>query len=230
LGILFIFSAPKLGSAKALAIIWPWAFFPAVTGAFIIYYLNVSIYTKNENYQYKLRFKEALFQGAITAMVGIIVAIVSLDRSNEFGSLRALIAQRLHFIIFSVTVFGLVGAGIGYTFPQRYRNIVWRERRSHSRHVIPSHATIFAEGKPINCNLVDISLSGAAVDTDIPHGFGSHVEIELPDFGKLPGIIVRKEMNNTCLKLLLNTTLEDKVRVFVNQFLSQPQHSLAPGT
>ena len=128
-----------------------------------------------------------------------------------------LIRQKMPFIIFSVTVFGLIGAGIGYVFPQRYRNILWKERRIHTRHPVESPATIFAEGKSSACNIINMSLSGVSVDADIPHGFGSHIQVEVPDIGKLPGIVVRKGLHKTCLEFLLNKTLENKVRDYFNQ-------------
>ncbi len=214
---LLIFYAPKVGMVNAFNGTWPWAFLSAVTAGFIIYHLNVSIYKKNERRKYLLRAKEALFQGTTTALVGFIVVIIAIDRSNTFLSTTELIRQRMPFIIFSVTVFGLIGAGIGYVFPQRYRNILWKERRIHPRHPIASPATILADGKSSACNIINMSLSGVSVDTDIPHGFGSHIEVEVPDIGKLPGIVVRKGLRKTCLELLLNKTLEKKVRDYFNQ-------------
>ena len=217
---LLVFFAPKAGIVKAFNVAWPWAFLSAVTAGFIIYHLNVSIYKKNTPRKYLLRVTEALFQGTGTALVGVIIVIIAIDRSNTSLSMMELIRQRMPFIIFSVTVFGLIGAGIGYIFPQRYRNILWKERRIHTRHPIASPATILADGKSNACNIIDISLSGVSVDTDIPHGFGSHIQVEVPDIGKMPGIVVRKGLHKTCLELLLNRTLEKKVRDYFNQSAS----------
>ena len=121
------------------------------------------------------------------------------------------------FLVFTGVTTWLIGASIGYTFPEGYRQKIKRlkirtDRRIYSRKDLEeSGSLMLGEKEPYECNIVNLSLGGASVDVTVPDPVGTEAELQVPKIGTLPGWIVRKDDKKTTLQLALNRTKVDQL-------------------
>jgi hypothetical protein len=67
-----------------------------------------------------------------------------------------------------------------------------RDRRARPRRVVNLPAAVSAEGRRVDCRLIDISETGALVEAPALHlPVGAEVDLELPSFGPAAGAVVR---------------------------------------
>ena len=164
-----------------------WSTIAAVTGAFVQYYLEVSVHHDRESW------KESLMQGAATALAASLVAIIFLDK---------IWMEVWYFIFFAATNSFLIGASIGYIFPKGYRRRYKKmsnedDRRFYERKKVMEPVTLHLDNAKYACNMMDISLGGAKLDRIIKTPIGSTARIELQPIGDLNAVIVRKANKNT---------------------------------
>ena len=152
-------------------------------------------------------------QGTWTTLVGIIAVCFYFDMQFP-KDVQA-------FLMFAALTTWLIGASIGYTFPEGYRRRVQRlksrkDRRLYSRTALMESGRL-ALGKyePYECNIVNLSLGGAAVDVTVPDPVGAKAELELSKIGKVSGWIVRKEDKKTSLQL---TPSKDKANQLIDAY------------
>jgi hypothetical protein len=180
-----------------------WPFVPATTAMFTIHYLHTSLQIKTS------KWRQSLVQGFGTAIVGILVVFI------HFNMIFS--KEVLAFLIFTALTTWLIGASIGYTFPEGYRQRIKRlklktDRRIYSRTYLKEAGCLtLGQNENYECNIVDLSIGGASVDVTVPDPVGTRAELELPKIGKFPGWIVRKENKKTSLQLALSRDKADQL-------------------
>jgi hypothetical protein len=67
-----------------------------------------------------------------------------------------------------------------------------RDRRARPRRVVNLPTSVSAEGRRVDCRLIDISETGALVEAPSLHPMvGAEVNLEVPSFGSASGAVVR---------------------------------------
>jgi len=185
-----------------------WPLIPATTAIFTIHYLNTALDAKRP------RWQQSLIQSLCTTFVGI--AVVCVHYNMIFTS------EVLAFLVFTAITSALIGAGIGYIFPEGYRRRIRRlqrrtERRIYLRKPLKERGSLILGNKDIyDCQVLELSLGGAAVDIPVPDPVGTSAQLELPNIGKLFGWIVRKEDEKTSLQLSLDQNKVDALSAAYN--------------
>jgi hypothetical protein len=185
-----------------------WPLIPATTAIFTIHYLNTALHLK------KPRWQQSLIQSLCTTFVGI--AVVCINFNMIFN------AEVFAFLVFTTLTTALIGAGIGYTFPEGYRRRIERlqrrtERRIYLRKPVKEQGSLILGNKDTyDCQVVELSLGGAAVDIPVPDPVGTSAQLDLPNIGKLFGWIVRKEDEKTSIQLSLDRNKVDELSAAYN--------------
>jgi hypothetical protein len=182
----------------------PWPLIPAITSAFIVYYLDV-LPDKSS------RIKDAFRQGVATGVVGLIVSLWS------FQSLL----DNLSSFIYIVSTGVLLGGAIGYFFPSAYSRrvaAIYRggERRSSPRVTIRTPSAIRTADASISCEAVDISAGGARIDADCNVAVGDRIQLELPELGRLNSQVVRKESHGIGVRFQPDTKREQALLNYIS--------------
>jgi len=73
------------------------------------------------------------------------------------------------------------------------------ERRVAERHIVDLPNHIIVKNQRVNCRLVDVSSSGALLETDELASVGSDVAISLPGVGDIVGKVVRVSTTHIAL-------------------------------
>jgi hypothetical protein len=199
--------------AEALGRTWMWGFLTATTGIFVAYHLDTSVHRTGEGSRLRLRLKESGIQGGATALVSVIITLIALGKVSE--------AVEIYFTIFVALTTGLIGAGIGFTFPEGYRKRALSGNRLSERFFAGGQASLRTGDVAHECSLIDISLTGAGINIEVPDLPGSKAELNLPKIGSFPGIIVRKDRQLTFVNFFLDEVLEGRLRTYINSL--QPQ-------
>ena len=185
-----------------------WPLITATTAIFTIHYLNTALHLK------KPRWLQSLIQSLCTTFVGIAVVCIHFNMQFE----KDVVA----FLVFTALTTALIGAGIGYTFPEGYRRRIQRlqrraERRIYLRTPIKEQGSLILDNRDkYDCQVVNLSLGGASVDIAVPEPVGTAAELDLPNIGKLFGWIVRKEDDKTSLQLSLGQNKVDELSAAYN--------------
>ena len=92
------------------------------------------------------------------------------------------------------------------------------ERRRNRRHTVNVASTVRIDGQSMVCLLQDISIGGAAVlDRPLEGGRGKDLELEIPEVGRMPGVIVATTHHSTHLRLDLTDDQVRKIEAFVQK-------------
>jgi methyl-accepting chemotaxis protein len=92
------------------------------------------------------------------------------------------------------------------------------ERRRNRRHTVNVASSVRIDGQPQVCLLQDVSIGGAAVlDRSLEGGRGKELELEIPEVGRLPGVIVATTHHSTHLRLDLTDDQAERLESFVQK-------------
>ena len=194
------------GLMRMAGYIWPWAFIPAATSGFIIYYLcSLDVPRK--------RLAEGLIQGGCMGVVGILAYIISMELRGR--------GINPYFLSYSALVCGLTGFMIGWIFPEEYRirkkkDIMQsRDRRNQQRISVFSTGTLLVGEAKYPCQTVDVSIEGARLSMGIPEKVGTDVLLNLNDIGEIKGVIRRKEETKTYLQFFPTDDIRKRLADFI---------------
>jgi hypothetical protein len=207
LSMLFIWFSPSWDKSFTglIETIWPWAFIPATTSGFVVYYLSsLNIH--------RSRWLEGLLQGILTGGVALLVCIIAIENLNK-RSVQL-------FIIYAVSTCSIAGYFIGFIFPKEYRHRVAKiyrgpDRRSHQRIIINSESTLKIGDEHYGCETEDLSLAGAKLSKEVPQQEGTAAILELPGVGEITGTISRKNDNTTCIKFSLTEAIKNSLNTYL---------------
>jgi hypothetical protein len=192
-----------------------WALLPATTAAFIGYHLDHYVYAARSEYS---RLNGALRQGIVTMLVSILVVVLLHHRYSQYEDF-------LYFVGFAALVAGLIGAGIGYTFPAGYkrnlRGYAEEDRRKNGRvshKTVPMQVQLTIADEKYDTRLVDLSTHGAALElTELPTAYET-VELSIPDIPGLDSVktvLARQEKDRSFFRFLPDQRAIEQIRSYI---------------
>ena len=174
-----------------------WPLVPAITSGFVVYYLAALSPRRRP-------IKDAILQGLITGIVGLIACLWAFDDPSE---------EIASFVYIVTTSMG-IGGVIGYFFPSAYQQRVasiyhGAERRRSPRISISARSALRTAEEAIECEAVSLSTSGAQLNAVFNAKIGDTVKLHLPGVGSIDSQIVRKGEHVTAVEFLPE---EERVR------------------
>jgi hypothetical protein len=192
-----------------------WALLPATTAAFIGYHLDHFVYATSPGYS---RLNGALRQCIVTMLVSVLVVVLlhhKYSRQSEFP----------YFVSFAALVAGLIGAGIGYTFPAGYkrnlRGYAGEDRRKTGRilhQAVPLQAQLTIGDEKYITRLVDLSTHGAALEPIEISTPNETVELsipDIPDLDNVKAVLGRQEENRSFFRFLPDQRAIDQIQLYI---------------
>jgi len=206
------------GLINLIGRVWPWAFIPATTSGFVIYYLySLDVSRK--------RIAEGLIQGGCMGVVAILAYIISMG-------LQRMGIDRV-FLSYCVLVCGLTGFAVGWTFPEEYRRRKKADVKSYDRRIQPrisviNTGTLLVGKKAYPCQTVDVSMEGARLSTVTPDEVGTNVLLNLNDIGAIKGVIKRKEEEKTYLQFISTNEIRKLLENYINPYSASLAYGSTP--
>lgn len=215
--ILFLFTLLTTGFnfeliLQAIQKIAPWPLVCAVTGYFVAMYFGAAIQNepKSEKECRKRHIRYSLIQGATTAFVGVLAALLYFNRMPGVAEAP--------FMAFIFTTMLIIGTGVGYIILNGYWKLRQNlSRRNHGRITTKENIEVLNQDKILPCQITNISLEGAYIDKRLDQSIKNPILIKFEDIGEVYARVVRRQESNTSIQFLHDKSTKNKMKHYLNQ-------------